>query len=591
MFQIFNEMRNSILFSSPLLRIILLSLLVWKSLTQEEELDYDSVSNLETQLPYDENGRLEFYQLVFPSDDITKNCPLLSAHHSEIYKVALTGEALQQVFPDHQPESQLCTAACLERGVDRSLVAYPMPHKRYSGSPSDKKSFDDWFSNQCSSVEVCMMNYYDKDHDLEVYWIVPPHLQSKVDDEEEETLVLNSVLQYGERHTRCIKSHLGHEFLIQNSADHSILDTITIEYPMSIAFGTNPRHKELITPHQFDSEIEDTLMNEWDKHLIPKRTFSALGFSHGKLPKPVFAAMSAFYYNNRQNKVREDWKGKGVFVNWWETDVFMIQIPWTMKDIWQRELADLVSAWTGVPCEQTVMYGLRQYETNARLLTHVDRLNTHVVSLIVNVAQGGLEEDWPVEVYDHYGRLHEVVMEPGDVVYYESAKNLHSRNRPLVGEHAYYTNLFTHYRPIGAGDNWYKDETEPGREPVLEVEGECVVPPEVTGIETEFKGYGRVKCQDLRLGSNISPSLHVAKSGEDLVAWWKRTTPENWTEMVEQKIISSRLDDKNENASTSRAASEIYDEEDYYYIDESIYGEAEDDDDGDGAVDSVRDEF
>jgi hypothetical protein len=31
----------------------------------------------------------------------------------------------------------------------------------------------------------------------------------------------------------------------------------------------------------------------------------------------------------------------------------------------------------------------------------------------VNIAQGNLSQDWPVEVFDHYGRLHEVVMEPG----------------------------------------------------------------------------------------------------------------------------------------------------------------------------------
>ena len=70
-------------------------------------------------------------------------------------------------------------------------------------------------------------------------------------------------------------------------------------------------------------------------------------------------------------------------------------------------LLDLVEAWAGVPVEQTVMYGLRQYEHGARLLTHVDRIATHAVSLIVNVAQGNLTEPWPVEVQDHMDRLHE----------------------------------------------------------------------------------------------------------------------------------------------------------------------------------------
>jgi hypothetical protein len=51
----------------------------------------------------------------------------------------------------------------------------------------------------------------------------------------------------------------------------------------------------------------------------------------------------------------------------------MIQVPWSLKDAWQKRLSNLVSEWAGVPVEQTVMYGMRQYEDGARLLTHVDR--------------------------------------------------------------------------------------------------------------------------------------------------------------------------------------------------------------------------
>ncbi len=83
-------------------------------------------------------------------------------------------------------------------------------------------------------------------------------------------------------------------------------------------------------------------------------------------------------------------------------------------------------------------------------MTHVDRINTHANSLIVNIAQGNLTQPWTVEVYDHANHLHEVMMEPGDVVYYESAKALHGYNTPLEG--GYYTNVFTHYRPIGDPD-------------------------------------------------------------------------------------------------------------------------------------------
>jgi len=257
------------------------------------------------------------------------------------------------------------------------------------------------------------------------------------------------------------------------------------------------------------------------------RTFSELGFKKGRLPDDIFASMGSFYYNNRHNKVREEWTGKGVFVNWWETDCSFIQIPWDMKGRWQARLQLLVEEWAGCTVEQTDMYGLRQYEHGARLLTHVDREATHAVSLIVNIAQGNLTQPWPVEVNDHANRLHEVIMEPGDIVYYESAKALHGRNRPLMGDNAYYVNLFTHYRPIG-DDRWFdKPNNEGVPAPVLEVEGSCRLEKVSTAV-TPNKQLGVVEsvvCDDERLGPWISPSLFTVSSADDLIEWWRRTSP------------------------------------------------------------------
>lgn len=215
----------------------------------------------------------------------------------------------------------------------------------------------------------------------------------------------------------------------------------------------------------------------------------------------------------------------------WEADVSFIQIPWGLKSLWQRRLKDLVEAWAGVPIEQTDMYGLRQYEAGARLLTHVDRERTHGVSLIVNVAQGNLTEPWPVEVHDHRDRLHEVIMQPGDVVYYESAKCLHGRNRPLTGPDAYYVNLFTHYRPIG-DDEWFTRPNHEGApDPVLETKGECRLEAHGTAQVPSSTTAGQlgivqaVTCDDPRLGPYLSPALFTATSGDDLFDWWVKVGP------------------------------------------------------------------
>lgn len=210
----------------------------------------------------------------------------------------------------------------------------------------------------------------------------------------------------------------------------------------------------------------------------------------------------------------------------WEANCSFIQIPWRLKGIWQRRLLDLVEAWAGVPVEQTDMYGLRQYEAGARLLTHVDRISTHSVSLIVNIAQGNLTDPWPVEVHDHADRLHEVPMTPGDIVYYESAKCLHGRNRPLTGKDAYYVNLFTHYRPVG-DPKWYEKPNHDGTpDALLEAEGSCYMKTTemTTSAATGQLGMVQtVNCDDRRLGNYISPGLFTATSGDDLIGWWEQT--------------------------------------------------------------------
>ena len=84
----------------------------------------------------------------------------------------------------------------------------------------------------------------------------------------------------------------------------------------------------------------------------------------------------------------------------------------------------LVETWIGgdIPLELSDIYGMRKYTDGASLLAHVDRETTHAVSLIINIAQFGVLKPWTVEIYDHADRLHEIVMEPGDIVYYESAR-------------------------------------------------------------------------------------------------------------------------------------------------------------------------
>lgn len=484
------------------------------------------VSSIKEDLEYDENGKLLSFHLVFPQGS---HCG--TTHIPPDYQIhTLVGNASTLVFPEYDEGGGGCVAACIERGTDRSVAGHVMPHQHYNSqklSNTSTSSFQDWFQEQCNAVLFCLRNYWDHSEKgpIEMHWI-HPHTQKTQ---------LAQVIEYGDRETDCVYSFLGHEFELRYNGEE-LIGNITLKHSTFQAMGDPPIRTKL-TDSKLNSAISHTIKAEWEKHLQVKRTFSALGFAKGKLPRDVFASMGAWFYNNRQNKVLENWTGKGFFVNWWESKVYVIPIPPSLANLWQGRLGELVAAWAGVPVEQTMMYGMRQYQDGARLLSHVDRLTTHAVSLIVNIDQGNLTEPWPVEIFDHNDRLHEVLMEPGEIVYYESAKNLHSRNRPLNGE--YYVNLFTHYRPIQDGDTWYeKSNPMEVPYPLLTVEGECRLEP-VETTKTDSGQLGivqQVHCDDKRLGNYVSPTFFQATSSQDLFDWWsqnKATTFASSTESFE----------------------------------------------------------
>jgi len=486
------------------------------------------ISSVGSDLEYDENQKLKSNILLYtdnPACTVELGLPMFFSksdysNYFEGYATLSGSDAEARVFPGKSAAatSPFCRAVCLARGTDRAVADAVMPTRKFDSA--GPKAFEAWFRQECARVEVCFMNYASRERPLKTYWLDPQ--------KEGGGRVHHMDIKYGEPNTKCFHTFLGHKFeaaVVGDDGEEEVIEQITIQHVTVKAFGESPPSDDP-GQHSFDKEIELTLMEEWRRHNRITRTFSPLGFKKGKLPRDVFADMGAFYYNNRFNKVNEEWKNRGVFVNWWETDVYLLPLPWELRGIWQKRLLSLVEEWAGIPVEQTSMYGLREYTDGARLLTHVDRHTTHAVSLIVNIAQTNLTEPWPVEVQDHADRMHEVIMEPGEIVYYESAKALHGRNRPLPG--GSYVNLFTHYRPIGDPDWFKKPNPEGTPEPLLEdVQGDCRLEKlGMTAMENGQLGIVEgVMCDDERLGSHISPTLFKATSGEDLISWWRMTDP------------------------------------------------------------------
>ena len=108
---------------------------------------------------------------------------------------------------------------------------------------------------------------------------------------------------------------------------------------------------------------------------------------------------------------------------------------------------EILEEWVGLELTVTSLYGVRVYTEGAILAPHVDR-NPLITSSIINVDQD-VDEPWPIEVYGHDGIAHNVTMEPGDLVLYESHSVVHGRPFPLKGRE--FANVFVHFQPAVSG--------------------------------------------------------------------------------------------------------------------------------------------
>ena len=425
-----------------------------------------------------EKGNLDSNWIIYPSN-CTKHIHTAWSDMAGEYRkhgiIEHDSEMFEYFFDNSRSHQAIsisgCPATCLSKGTPRNLLKTPADYLVYSGKrdsikfrrydnsihqyDSDYDAFDkdlsllDWMHEACQRVEMGFTSYVPEPAVVNMYWV------HDVTGER----VNVGLLRHGERNTVWQTTTLGHRFVLEHSESGEILDDLVVtEEGFRVVGDSGTRAGRITTPQQME-EIKSTLDEEWNRAHRVKRTFSELGFQVGRVPDDLWSSIISYYNNNAHNYHREEWERKGVHVNWWEVDAYMIGMPWKLKKYWQSRLMKLVEAWTGAVLENTDIYGLRRYEHGARLLTHVDREATHATSMIINIAQGDIRKPWPIEIYDFAGRLHEIYMDPGTIVYYESARCLHGRMAPLNG--SYYVNLFTHYRPIGDPE-WFLKENPPG---------------------------------------------------------------------------------------------------------------------------------
>ncbi|KAG7374848.1 ankyrin repeat domain protein [Nitzschia inconspicua] len=168
--------------------------------------------------------------------------------------------------------------------------------------------------------------------------------------------------------------------------------------------------------------------------------------------------LNEFWNFHREEWTPELWPDGNTYVNHWSSPTYMVSVDHHDTSLrgsrvdfhpllWQAA-KDAVSEWIPQVDEwiECSMYGIRVYTEGAILNSHVDRL-PQVVSIVINIAQDPYEVTWPLEVIGHDGLAHNVTLQPGDWLLYESHSIIHGRPFPFRGN--YYANLFLHLEPKG----------------------------------------------------------------------------------------------------------------------------------------------
>ncbi len=175
--------------------------------------------------------------------------------------------------------------------------------------------------------------------------------------------------------------------------------------------------------------------------------FTPEGFKKVRLPDELFAKITNFYIEGKKNIALEVNESIGTYIKTTSEHhpAKMVELSDDLRSEIFNTICPMLEDWVKTKLKPSAVYGIREYQRGATLKMHVDRIDTHQVSMIINVAQQ-VEKDWPLEICDHKGRIHKVNMQAGDVVFYESARLQHGRTSPLEGD--YYANIFAHTAPL-----------------------------------------------------------------------------------------------------------------------------------------------
>ena len=198
-----------------------------------------------------------------------------------------------------------------------------------------------------------------------------------------------------------------------------------------------------IVPSTKENEIQNMVKKFKTTHkTIP--SYTEVGFLKDKLDVHLVSKIRTFYNENQQHLKTEIVAGGYIETDSKQSASETIELTDDLRNEIHSSLLKKAESWSGTKLLPTYVYGIRIYNRGAKLNPHRDREETHIIGVIINIAQE-VEKDWPLEIEDHQGKKHLLILKPGEIILYESALLDHGRPSPLEGKK--FVNVFCHYMP------------------------------------------------------------------------------------------------------------------------------------------------
>jgi prolyl 4-hydroxylase len=204
--------------------------------------------------------------------------------------------------------------------------------------------------------------------------------------------------------------------------------------------------EKYILTHWFkDQEINLQVKNQITEHeFLP--IMHKIGFEKLKLNLDCIVKIKLWMKENENDFVTEINLKSDVETQMKNNLLDFNKAPIELKTDLLNTMKDLLTKWIGYKAnlQHVSTYGIREYTRGSSLGNHYDKKNTHVISAIIHLEDKS-DKPWELYIEDHNFKSHQITMEYGDVIFYESTTCLHGRPTPFEGDS--HRNMYIHFKP------------------------------------------------------------------------------------------------------------------------------------------------